>query len=67
MGRPKKSCRRTIQQVYEDLGMSWDEVKRTAKKSGPMEGCGGSPMFWSERRGLSQVSHSRKAGDDLYL
>ena len=30
-GRPKKSWRRTIQQEYEDLGMSWDEVKRTAK------------------------------------
>ena len=31
MNRPKKSWRRTIQQEYEDLGMSWDEVKRTAK------------------------------------
>ena len=30
-GRPKKSWRRTIQQEYEDLGMSWEEVKRTAK------------------------------------
>ena len=30
-GRLKKSWRRTIQQEYEDLGMSWDEVKRTAK------------------------------------
>ena len=30
-GRPKKSWRRTIQKEYEDLGMSWDEVKRTAK------------------------------------
>ena len=30
-GRPKKSWRRTIQQEYEDLGMSWDEVKWTAK------------------------------------
>ena len=30
-GRPKKSWRRTIQQEYEDLGMSWDEVKQTAK------------------------------------
>ena len=29
--RPKKSWRRTIQKEYEDLGMSWDEVKRTAK------------------------------------
>ena len=28
-GRP--SWRRTIQQEYEDLGMSWEEVKRTAK------------------------------------
>ena len=28
-GRPKTI--RTIQQEYEELGMSWDEVKRTAK------------------------------------
>ena len=28
---PKKSWRRTTQQEYEDLGMSWEEVKRTAK------------------------------------
>ena len=25
------------------------------KKSGPMEGGGGGPMLWSERRGLSQL------------
>jgi len=30
-GRPKKSWRRTIQQEYEDLGLSWDEVKWTVK------------------------------------
>ena len=30
-GGPKKSWRRTIQQEYEDLGMSWQEVKRNAK------------------------------------
>ena len=30
-GRLKKSWRRTIQQEYENLGMSWEEVKMTAK------------------------------------
>ena len=30
------------------------------KKSGPMEGCGGSPMLWSERTGLSQFSFSAR-------
>jgi len=30
-GRPKKSWRRTIQHEDEDLGLSRDEVKQTAK------------------------------------
>ena len=32
-GRPKKSWRKTVQQEHEDLlGMSWNQVKWTAKK-----------------------------------
>ena len=30
-GRPRKSWRRTIKQEYEDTGISWEQVKRTAQ------------------------------------
>ena len=37
------------------LGNVMGGSETDCKKSGPMEGCGGSPMFRSERRGLSQL------------
>ena len=43
----------TIQQEYEDLAMSWEEVKRTAKNRVRWKAVVGSPMLWSERRGLN--------------
>ena len=30
-GRPRKSWRRTTKQEYEDIGISWEQVKRTAQ------------------------------------
>ena len=37
------------------LGDGMGGSETNCKKSGPMKGCGGSPMLWSERRGLIKL------------
>ena len=47
-GIPKNSWRKTVEKEHEDLGTTWNQVKRAETKQWPLESCSGGPMLRSK-------------------